>query len=172
MNWIEFFEKGFWFGIAALGFAILFNVPQRVLFTVWLLAAAGGMTKLLLLHFHANVIVASLGGAVLIGMLTIPAAHNRHAPPLVFSIPAVIPMVPGVFAYRMMLGIIHLAVSPVNDQYQQIIAETINNGLNMFFILLSLAVGGSLPLLISRKESVKNLKIIAKQAKTRSSKTK
>jgi uncharacterized membrane protein YjjB (DUF3815 family) len=165
MDWLGFFEKGFWFGTAALGFAILFNVPQRVLFTVWLLGAIGGMTKLLLLHYNGNVIIASLGGAVLIGFLAIPAAHNRHAPPLVFSIPAVIPMVPGVLAYRMMLGIIHLATLPVNENYYKIIAETVNNGLNMFFILLSLAAGGSLPLLISRKESVKNLRLTVKQSK-------
>jgi uncharacterized membrane protein YjjB (DUF3815 family) len=162
MDWLKLLENGFWFGTAALGFAILFNVPQRTLLTVWILGALGGITKLILLQQNAHIIIASLSGAVLIGILTIPAAHNHHAPPLVFSIPSVIPMVPGVLAYRMMLGIIQLATTPVNQNYNEILAQTVSNGVNMFFILLSLAVGGSLPLLISRKESVKNLKLVSK----------
>lgn len=159
MEWLLFFEKGIWFGLAALGFAVLFNVPPRVLFTVWLFGALGGLTKVLLLKVGVNVILASLGGASLVGILSIPAAHNRHAPPLVFSIPAVIPMVPGVFAYRMMLGLIRLAGSPENSDYQHVISQTVSNGLNMFFILMALAVGGSLPFLITRKESVKKLRL-------------
>ena len=98
MEWINFFEKGIWFGFAALGFAILFNVPQRTLLIIWLLAAVGGLTKLFMLNFDLSVIFASFIGASVIGILSIPAAHNKHSPPLVFAIPAVIPMVPGVFA--------------------------------------------------------------------------
>jgi uncharacterized membrane protein YjjB (DUF3815 family) len=163
MEWLQLLEKGIWFGFAALGFAIFFNVPQRVLFTIWFFSALGGLTKLLLIKVGASIILSSFGGSILIGILTIPAAHNSHAPPLIFSIPAVIPMVPGVFAYRMMLGLIELAGKPDNYEYQKILAQTVSNGLNMFLILLSLAVGGSLPLLITRKESVKKLKIVKKQ---------
>jgi uncharacterized membrane protein YjjB (DUF3815 family) len=162
MEWLQILEKGIWFGFAALGFAILFNVPQRVLLTIWLFGAIGGLTKLLLLKIGASIILSSFGGSILIGILTIPAAHNNHAPPLVFTIPSVIPMVPGVFAYRMMLGLIELAGKPDRYEYQKILAATVSNGLNMFFILLALAVGGSLPLLITRKESVKKLKLINK----------
>jgi uncharacterized membrane protein YjjB (DUF3815 family) len=160
MEWLQILEKGIWFGLASLGFAILFNVPQRVLFTIWLFGALGGVTKLLLIEIGASIILSSFGGSILIGILTIPAAHNNHAPPLVFSIPSVIPMVPGVYAYKMMLGLIELAGKPGNYEYQKILAATVSNGLNMLFILLALAVGGSLPLLLTRKESVKKLKLI------------
>ena len=34
-------EKGIWFGFAALGFAILFNVPQRTLLIIWSIGALG-----------------------------------------------------------------------------------------------------------------------------------
>jgi len=162
MEWLQLIEKAIWFGFAGLGFAILFNVPKRVLFTIWLFSAIGGLTKLMLMKVGASIILSSFGGSILIGVLTIQAAHNNHAPPLVFSIPAVIPMVLGVFAYRMMLGVIKLAGSPAHFDYQKILFETVNNGLNMFFILLALAVGGSLPLLVTRKESVKKLKIVKK----------
>ena len=159
MEWFSFFEKGIWFGFAALGFAILFNVPPRTLLIVWLLAAVGGLTKLLMLHFDIGVVLASFGGASVIGILSIPAAHNKHAPPLVFAIPAVIPMVPGVFAYKMILGLIKLAGDPNTSLYPQILSETVNNALKVLFILMSLAVGVAIPMLITRKNSIKDIKI-------------
>jgi uncharacterized membrane protein YjjB (DUF3815 family) len=159
MEWLLFFEKGIWFGSAALGFAILFNVPPRTLLVVWLLGAAGGLTKLLLIQLGAGVILGSLGGASLIGLLSIPAAHNRHAPPLVFAIPSVIPMVPGIFAYRMILGLIALAGTPGMVSTEQTLTDTFSYGLKVMFILMSLATGVAIPMLITRKSSAKNLKI-------------
>jgi len=152
-------EKGIWFGFAALGFAVLFNVPQRALLVVWLIGAAGGLTKLLLMQFNAGIVVATFAGASLIGILSVYAAHNKHAPPLVFSIPSVVPMIPGVFAYRMMLGLIKLSGTALtSDSYFQTIAETTGNGLKTIFILLALAAGVAIPMLISRKETIKNIR--------------
>ena len=152
-------EKGIWFGFAALGFAVLFNVPQRTLIVIWMLGAAGGLTKLLLMQASIGIVVATLAGAAVIGILSVSAAHNKHAPPLVFSIPSVIPMVPGAFAYRMMLGLIKLAGTAVTDPtYHQTLAETTSNGLKTMFILMSLAAGVAIPMLISRKDTIKKIR--------------
>ncbi len=160
MIWIEIFEKGIWFGLAAIGFAILFNVPVRTLGTIWVLGALGGITKLILMHLGVGVVVASFGGATLIGFASIYAAHSKHSPPMVFAIPSVIPMVPGAFAYKMMIGMLYLAADRVGDDYAQTLSETINNGLKASFILMSLAFGVALPMLITRQESAKNLRFI------------
>src|SRR5208283_382400 len=157
MEWLNFFENGVWFGFAALGFAILFNVPKRTLLIIWILAAIGGLMKLLLMRFGISVVLATLLGASLIGVLSIPAAHNKHSPPLVFAIPSVIPMVPGVFAYQMILGLIKLAGNPDAGDYTQVLAQTVSNGLKVMFILMSLAVGVAIPMLISRKSSIKRI---------------
>jgi uncharacterized membrane protein YjjB (DUF3815 family) len=159
MEWVLIIEKGIWFGLAAIGFSILFNVPPRTIFTIWLLAALGGLTRVILIQSGIGVILASLAGSSLIGILSIWAAHNKHAPPLIFSIPAVIPMVPGVFAYRTMLGFIKLAGDPKDQLYQVILNETVNNGIKAIFILMTLAVGVSIPLLITRKNSAKELRL-------------
>lgn len=157
MEILGLFEKFIWFGFAAMGFAILFNVPVRTLFQVWLLGAFGGLTKIILMHFGVGVVLSTFSGATLIGLLTIAAAHSKHAPPLVFSIPAVIPMVPGAFAYRMMIGLIRLAGDSSSAGYQQILSDTFSNGLKVMFILMALAVGVALPMLITRKKSVKEI---------------
>jgi uncharacterized membrane protein YjjB (DUF3815 family) len=159
MEILEYLEKGVWFGLAAIGFAILFNVPSRTIPTIWLMGALGGITKLICISIGLGVVMGSFAGAGLIGFMSIWAAHSKHSPPMIFAIPSVIPMVPGAFAYRMMLGLIKLAGDHVGEDYNQILAETINNGLKATFILMSLAFGVALPMLVTRKESAKDLNL-------------
>lgn len=159
MELLLLLEKGIWFGSAAIGFGILFNVPSRTLYMIFFLAMLGGLTKLFLMHINAGVILSSFVGASVIGILSIPAAHNKHAPPLVFSIPALIPMVPGAFAYRTMLGLIKLTALSDPDLYSNILNETVSNGLKTVFILLTLAAGASIPMLVTRKSSAKHMKL-------------
>lgn len=151
-------EKAVCCGFAGLGFGILFNVPPRSLIVIWILAALGALAKNLLVHLGVDLILASLAGASLIGVLSIYAAHQKHAPPLVFSIPALIPMVPGVLGFRTMLGLIKLSSSVDQEGYSLIVFQCINNGIKTALITLSLAVGASIPMLLARKTSAKDLK--------------
>ena len=95
----------------------------------------------------------------MIGILSIPIAHKVHSPPLIFSIPAVIPMVPGAFAYRMMLDLISIAVKSGSESSNLLVYDTFQNGMKAAFILLALAVGVAVPMLITRKESAKRIRI-------------
>jgi uncharacterized membrane protein YjjB (DUF3815 family) len=159
MEYLYLLEKCLWFGCAALGFGILFNVPVRALYIIFLLGAVGGITRTVLVNWNIGITLSSFAGASLIGILSIPAAHNKHAPPLVFSIPALIPMVPGVFAYRTMLDLIKLTTPLANDIYSSILNDMVSNGLKTVFILMTLAAGASIPMLVTRKSSAKQLKL-------------
>lgn len=152
-------EKGFWCGVAALGFGILFNVPRRTLWAIGIIGLLGGLVKFLILYIGNGIVIASLLAAITVGFVSIPAAHNRHAPPLVFAIPSVIPMVPGAFAYRTILGLMDLTGDLSPDVYIATIQETTSNGLKTIFVLMSIAVGVSFPMLITRKETVKQVKV-------------
>ncbi len=162
MELLILLEKGIWFGLAAIGFGILFNVPVRTLYIIFILGAMGGLTKTYLVHFNVGVILSSFAGASVIGILSIPSAHNKHAPPLVFSIPALIPMVPGAFAYRTMLGLIKLTATVDPELYSNVLNETVSNGLKTVFILMTLAAGASIPMLVTRKSSAKHIKLKSK----------
>jgi uncharacterized membrane protein YjjB (DUF3815 family) len=67
-------------------------------------------------------------------------------------------MVPGFFAYKMMLGLIALTSIENTDAYLQTLIETVNNGAKMMFILISLGIGVAIPMLLTRKESIKKSK--------------
>lgn len=158
MSWLTILDHYIWFGSAAIGFAILFNVPPRTIVIIWLLGATGGLVKLIMLKLGLGPVLASFLGASTVGLLSVPAAHGKHSPPMVFSIAAVIPMVPGIFAYRMMIGFIKLT-GEIGESYERILAETANAGMKTVFILMALAVGVALPNIITRKESAKHIRI-------------
>jgi uncharacterized membrane protein YjjB (DUF3815 family) len=155
---LEILMKSFWSGIAAIGFAVLFNVPRRVIFSIWTLGVLGGLIKFTAMNFDIGIVFASFIGATAIGVASIKMAHMRHSPPLVFSIPSVIPMVPGFFAYKMMLGLIALIQIEETGDYVQTLIQTVNNGTKMMFILISLGTGVAIPMLLTRKESIKKSK--------------
>ncbi|WP_207495941.1 threonine/serine exporter family protein [Aridibaculum aurantiacum] len=147
------------FGIAATGFAILFNVPKRTLPTIFFIAAFAGLIKMMMIQHGYNLVVATFSASLFIGFVCIPIAHLQHAPPLVFSIPSVIPLVPGVLAFRMMVGIIQLSGDMEAASYAAILSTTVSNGLKVMFVLLSLAAGVALPMLLTRKDSVKHVRL-------------
>lgn len=155
---LDILSKSFWSGMAAIGFAILFNVPHRTVFTIWALGAIGGIVKFTAMSSDIGIVFASFLGATAIGILSVQMAHLQKTPPLIFSIPSVIPMVPGFFAYKMMLGLIALTSMKNTDTYLQTLIETVNNGAKMTFILISLATGVAIPMLLSRKDSFKKSK--------------
>jgi uncharacterized membrane protein YjjB (DUF3815 family) len=155
---LDIITKSIWAGFAAIGFAILFNVPRRTIFPIWVLGAIGGMIKFSAMHFETGIVLASFLGATVVGIISVKLAHLRNSPPLVFSTPSVIPMVPGFFAYKMMLGLIALTSIENTDAYLQTLIETVNNGAKMMFVLISLGTGVAIPMLLSRKESVKKSK--------------
>lgn len=163
---LELLLKGFWSGIAAIGFAILFNVPLRTLFPIGMMGAIGGLIKFGAMFMGVEIVFASFIGATVIGIISIQMAHMKKSPPLVFSIPGVIPMVPGAFAYRMMLGLIALIELEDTDAYLQTLIDMVNNGAKMVFILMALAIGVSVPMLITRKESIKRSKFNEKKEAT------
>lgn len=159
MEWIEIFIKSLSAGVAAIGFAILFNVPQRTLFAVGITGTLGGLIKFGFMHAGAGIVFASFLSSTLIGMVSIRMAHFKHSPPLVFYIPSVIPLIPGFFIYKMFLGFMSLTSITDQNQYLQTLMETLNNGIKSSLIMIALGIGVAFPMLILRKETVKKKKV-------------
>jgi uncharacterized membrane protein YjjB (DUF3815 family) len=154
-------EKGIWLGCAAIGFAVLFNVPRRTLGVIYIIAAIGGLIKFYLISQEIGLVFAVLCGSSAIGFLSVLAAHYRKAPPMTFALPALIPMIPGLFAYKAMVGVMELTAEKDPELYSKLFFETTSNGLKALFIILALAAGVAIPMLITRKETVKRIKVDA-----------
>jgi uncharacterized membrane protein YjjB (DUF3815 family) len=157
LNILEILLKGFWCGVAAVGFAVLFNTPVRALIAIFISGFLAGMIKYFVIHpdVGGGIVLGSLLAASAVGFFSIPISHWRHVPPIVTSIPAVIPFVPGSFAYRTILGMMKF----VRQTDVEILTKTVYNGTMTLFIIIVLSVGVSLPMLLLRIDSVKKVKI-------------
>ncbi|MGJ3240245.1 MAG: threonine/serine exporter family protein [Anaerolineae bacterium] len=142
---------GFWSAIASMGFAILFNVPRRSLIYCMIGGAVGHAVRTaLMLYWGWSIELASLMGAVLVGFWAQWCAHHLKLPSMVIAISAVIPMVPGVFAYQTMIGI--LQMTDVNTtETMPVLVDVSINAIKTGVILASLAVGIVTPSLLFQR---------------------
>jgi uncharacterized membrane protein YjjB (DUF3815 family) len=149
--WWLLLQNVFWAGIAALGFAILFNVPVRTIFACALSGAiAYGIRTLVVQFGPAGIAAATLVGATAVGFLGVVFGRRWRAPAPVFVVAGVIPLVPGSLAFKTMIDILTLITSePGVDQ--ALLAETAVNGLQTFFIVSAIAGGIAIPSLLLRR---------------------
>jgi uncharacterized membrane protein YjjB (DUF3815 family) len=140
-------KDALWSGVAALGFAILFNVPVRTLFACAFGGALAHLVRTVTMDWGLTIEAATLVGATVAGFLGEVFARRWYAPSTVFTVPSVIPMVPGVYAYNTMIGILHLTSVP-QTAGSQVLVETAINGSKTLVIVFALAFGIAAPKLL------------------------
>lgn len=138
--------------IPAVGFAILFNVPKHYLIYCALGGAFGHSFRMLLMEFGVLIEWATYMAAFTVGCLGLTWSKRLNVSPTIFSVPAMIPMVPGVFVYRAMIALVEIS----HRGYSQgIWALFIENFLRGVSIIAALALGLSIPsLLFQRRQLV------------------
>ncbi len=155
----EIIEKAVWAGIAALGFGLLFNIPKQVIFTVFVLGFLAGVMKFISLDFGYSVITATFFASLFVGIISIPFAYKVNKPIVVFSIPSIIPMIPGFYAYKTILGIMKFTfVKTTNSDHELLLNSIFSNGFMVLFILFAITVGVSAPMLLLGKDMARKLK--------------
>lgn len=142
----EFFTSlladGLFAAIAATGFVVISNPPWKAVPVAAGLAAIGHGLRFALLETTSIDIVLATGiASLIIGLLSIFFAKKIHCPAEVFSFPSVIPMLPGMFAYKTILNIMGFLESRDEADMQEYITQIFENGLKAFFILLAIVVG-------------------------------
>lgn len=144
--------------VVAVGFALLFNTPRRVLLVAGFLGGVGHCLRYFL-HNECDVgiISATLAGTVTIGLLGIPLSHRVHVPPVVFTMPACITMIPGLYAYRSMLGLIRLTDHSSAVASPHLLAETTHYIVLTTSMLFALAIGICSGALLFRTKTTKTL---------------
>ena len=133
-----------WSALAALGFAMLFNVPRRTLPGCVMAGAAGYSIRLVLLNGGATIEGATLAGAICVGFLSQLFSRRWRTPATIFAVCGVIPMIPGRFAYSTMISLFQLAEMGVNAP-QPVLLEASVSAVKTGLILGALAVGIAAP---------------------------
>ena len=137
--------------------AILFGSPKKLLWVAGLLGGMGHCIRFILIQLDFGLITATLAGSIAIGLAGIYAAHKVDSPPVVFTMPACITMIPGMFAYKTMLAGIKITDIATIEQNPHILAEMTHNLMLTMSLLFTLAIGICIGALLFRKPSVKNI---------------
>jgi uncharacterized membrane protein YjjP (DUF1212 family) len=149
-------EDLFFSALAAIGFALLFNVPAKAAGACMLCGMAGHGLRTALAHIGLNLVAGSLVAAFAAGLLARLLAHHFKVPANTFAFPGVVAMIPGSYAFR--AGIGGLGIMDVGaDASLALISDTIGLAITAILMTAAIAVGLSLalaaPFVISTPQS-------------------
>ncbi|WP_105902280.1 threonine/serine exporter family protein [Vibrio gangliei] len=138
--------------IPAVGFALVFNVPVKALKYCALGGAIGHGLRFILMSYSIPIEWATFFAATTVGMIGVHWSHKFLAHPKVFTVAAMIPMVPGVYAFKAMIALVEIKQSGYDPE---LLAILMDNFLQAMFIIAGLAIGLAMPgLLFYRRRSV------------------
>ena len=143
--------------IVAICWGILFGTPKRILLIAGLLGGMGHCLRFIMIQLDLGLISSTLTGSISIGLIGIFVAHKVHNPPVVFTMPACITMIPGMFAYKTMLAGIKITDQQIAKENPEIVTDMLHNFMLTASLLFALAIGICIGALLFRKTSVKEI---------------
>lgn len=147
---VDIISDAFFAAIAAVGFGAISDPPLRAFRHIAVLAAAGHALRYCLMTFAGtDISVGSLAAAVLIGFGSLWLGRRARIPMTVLYIPALLPMIPGKYAYNMVFSQImfmqNLDVPQMRTLYMDMF---FSNAMVTGSVVFMLAAGATLPIFI------------------------
>lgn len=136
---VDILFDGVFAAVAAIGFGAISDPPVRAFPYIALLAAVGHALRFCLMSYAGiDIATASLCAAVVIGFGSLWLGRGIRCPMTVLYIPALLPMVPGIYAYKTVFALI-MFLQSLNDpgqglEYMQqfFLNATYNRGIQMY----------------------------------------
>jgi uncharacterized membrane protein YjjP (DUF1212 family) len=133
-------------GVAVAAFSIFFSTPLRMLgwpVAVGMLAHA---LRWWTLSVGAGVATGALVACLAVGLILTPVARRFYMPFAAIGFASVVSMIPGVFLFRMVSGLLRLATS--SNTTLQLLGGTIADGLIAISIIFAMSFGLIVPKIV------------------------
>ena len=153
---INFFEDGLFAAIAAIGFSSISNTPHRAYLTCAIIAAVGHSLRyaLTLSEFGSvHIIPASTMASFAIGLLAVLLSNRIKCPAEVCFFPALLPMIPGMYAYRTIEALLSCLYHTQEEVFGHYFSLLTYNGLTCAFTILGMVIGATIPVFLLKKIS-------------------
>ena len=138
--------------VSAVGFALVFNVPTHALGYCAAGGAIGRGLRYLLVTGHLPIELATFVAAGVVSLLGVYIAQRMRAHPKIFTVAAMIPMIPGVPFFTALTAVLEIQRTGLT---QQLLSVAITSGSSAAFIVAALAIGLAIPgLLFYRRKPV------------------
>ena len=116
--------------LATAGFSIFFNSPKRSLIPVGIIGGIGWTIYMFLFDLSGNAILANFFAASFVSIVSEILARKMKFPAIIFVIPGILPLIPGLGLYKTMLAL-------VEGNY----AESASIGTNALFVSAAISMG-------------------------------
>ena len=153
---VNIFEDGFFASIAAIGFSSISNTPRRAYLTCALIAAVGHAIRYMLtlpILGGVHIILASTVAAFAVGLFAVLFASRIKCPAEVCFFPALLPMIPGMYAYRTIEALLSCLYHTQEEVFVHYFYLFAYNGLTCTFIILGMVIGATVPVFLLKKLS-------------------
>lgn len=152
---VDILLDGLFAAVAAIGFGAISDPPMRAFPRIALLAAVGHALRYCLMNYaDIDIASASLCAAMVIGFGSLWLGCGVRCPMTVLYIPALLPMVPGIYAYKTVFSLI-MFLQSLNDpgqsmQYMQLFFLNATVSLSVIALL---AAGATLPIFVFKRKA-------------------
>lgn len=152
---VDIILDGAFAAVAAIGFGAISDPPLRAFPRIALLAATGHALRFCLMHFAGlDIATASLFAAMSIGFGSLALGRQVRCPMTVLYIPALLPMIPGIYAYRTVFSLVMLLQS-LSDGAQELryMQAFFLNATITCSVVFVLAVGATSPIFVFKRRA-------------------
>ena len=153
---INIIEDGVFAAIAAIGFSSISNTPRRAYLMCGLIAAIGHSIRYVLMLpalGAMHIIAASTIASFVIGILAVLFAGRIKCPAEVCFFPALLPMIPGMYAYRTVEALLACLCHTQEEIFAHYLYLLTYNGLTCTFIIMGMVAGTTIPVFLFKKLS-------------------
>lgn len=130
-------------GIAAGSYPVFFSMPYRmIVWPVGIGMLAHAVHWLALTVGQAGIGTAALASCVTVGVLLVPVAHYLRMPFAAIGFASVVALVPGVYVFRMLSGLIRFADAPTSN----LLTALASDGAVALLVIIGMATGLAVPM--------------------------
>jgi uncharacterized membrane protein YjjB (DUF3815 family) len=153
INGAEIIADALLAAVAGIGFGAISHPPKRAFLYIAILAAVGHSLRFCLMNYLGfDIATASFCASLTIGFLSLWFGSVSHCPMTVLYIPALLPMIPGMYAYRTIFALImftqNLNMPDLAEKYMQTFFSNATVTVSVVFLL---AVGATVPIFVFPK---------------------